>query len=79
MSRPTGVMKITNDYAQAAMDEMDASKTVWAALAYSLAMRLSEDNESDALALLRDEWGTLHRAGIIPQRPKAARAEGGAR
>lgn len=46
-------------------------KTVYAALAMSFAMRLcpeDDENNSQAIALMRQEWATLHVNGIVPQK-----------
>jgi hypothetical protein len=62
---------LTNDYhavAQEALGEK-TPKTVFSALAFSLAMRLSGDNAEQAAELLRSEWRALHAAGIVPQKP----------
>lgn len=62
---------LKNAYALAASPVL-ASKLVWAGLAYSLALRLSDDNHDAAIKLLADEWGVLHANGIIPQKPRVA-------
>jgi hypothetical protein len=63
--------KLYNEYA-AAFGKLyaDTPKTVFAAIAYSFAMRLSEDQPKAALALFAEEWQILHVQGIVPQRPK---------
>ena len=63
-------MKAMNDYACSCENYDKTSKAVFAALAYSLAVRLTGEEDHDgALAILRDEWRTLHEQGIVPQRP----------
>ena len=66
-------MKTMNEYASSCENYDQTSKAVFAALAYSLAVRLTgiadEENHAGALDILRDEWRTLHEQGIIPQRP----------
>jgi len=64
-------MKIGNEYAGAAFGNAYATvpKAVFAALAFSLAMRLTCDAEHAARELLAEEWATLHRCGIVPQKP----------
>jgi len=69
VSRPTGVFKVSNPYAQLIAGYSDTPKAVFAAVAFSLAMRLSEDDPRAAVKLLSAEWETLHRSGIVPQRP----------
>lgn len=70
MTRPMGVFKKSNDYAQKFPNFDATPKAVIAALAFSLAMRCSEDNEDEARKLLIDEWGILHNCGIVPQNPR---------
>jgi hypothetical protein len=61
---------LTNDYANATGRLFGAApKTVWAAIAYSLALRLSEDGHAAAIDLLKEEWAALHANGIVPQKP----------
>lgn len=62
-------MKQTNGYALAYPEYHETPKAVIAAIAYSLALILNEDNEDRAVALLREEWMVLHEAGIVPQKP----------
>lgn len=69
MTRPTGVFKRLNAYANLLADYADTPKAVYAAVAFSLAMRLSEDDPAAAAELLGKEWATLHAQGIVPQRP----------
>jgi hypothetical protein len=63
-------LKLGNEYAHA-MGRMyaDTPKAVFAAVAYSLAMRLEEDNPERAVALLKSEWRALYVIGIVPQKP----------
>jgi hypothetical protein len=67
--RQLGLGKLDNEYATAVRD-IDASKTVWMALAFSFAQRLSDDDPVKARFLLMDEWAKLHDNGIVPQRPR---------
>ncbi len=61
----------TNEY-QEQYPRFDATpKAVIAAIAYSLALQLTEDNHDAARELIMDEWGTLHQNRIIPQKPKS--------
>lgn len=62
-------MKQTNKHAMAYPEYSETPKAVIAAVAYSLALMLNEDNEERAAALLREEWLVLHEAGIVPQKP----------
>jgi len=63
-------LKIHNCYAAAVPDYPNTPKSVFAAIAYSLALRLSGNEvHADALATLRAEWVALHHAKIVPQRP----------
>ncbi len=61
--------KLTNDYAAATAGYKGTPKAVFAALAYSLALRLESDSHDAARRLLSDEWAALHAAGIVPQKP----------
>ncbi len=59
-----------NEYAKNCEGFDKTPKTVFAALAYSLALRLAgNDSHEDALEILRDEWESLNTAGIVPQKP----------
>jgi len=63
---------LSNEYfreAEAALGDRKTPKTVYAALAYSLALRLCEDDHERAKAMIRDEWRALHTSGIVPQKP----------
>jgi len=67
-------MKAMNEYARACGQYEETPKAVFAALAYSLAVRLTgEEDYAGAVAILREEWQTLHEQGIIPQRPPVKR------
>lgn len=61
-------LKISNEYA-AAFERLYAEtpKAVFAALAYSLARRLNEDQHEAAIGELLNEWRILHDNGILPQ------------
>jgi hypothetical protein len=63
----------TNEYQEAFPAYDRTPKAVIAALALSLAMRLSEDDPARAEKLLRDEWRVLHQNNIVPQVPPNAR------
>lgn len=66
--------KTRNEYVVAlGRDYAETPKAVYAALAFSLAMRLSEDDAEAARKLLADEWETLHANEIIPQKPRGER------
>ena len=61
----------TNEYQQR-YPEFDATpKAVVGAVAYSLAMRLCENNHERAAELLRSEWFVLHENSIVPNKPRA--------
>ena len=63
-------IKLHNDYVRAIPDYSDTPKSVMAAVAYSLARRLTgEDDHNGAVRIMRDEWHALHESGIVPQRP----------
>jgi len=64
-----GISKRDNAYAQRIAD-IEASKTVFMAIAYSFALRLTDDNAEEAYRLVLAEWGTLHDNGIVPQQPR---------
>jgi len=66
-------MKTHNDYARCIVDYERIPKAVLAAIAYSFASRLIEDNDSPTMvdAAIMDEWATLHINGIVPQKPTA--------
>lgn len=66
---PQGIKK-SNEYAGSYPGFTETPKSVLAAIAFSLAMRISGDNPEDAAKLLRDEWAALHANGIVPQKPK---------
>ena len=66
-----GISKTTNEYADLVMG-IDAPKTVWMAIAFSLAHRLVDGSTQDAVTLCADEWQLLHVNGIVPQKPRRA-------
>jgi hypothetical protein len=63
-----GIGKTDNEYAREVRD-IDASKTVWMAIAFSFALRIA-GNPTAARELCYSEWETLHDNGIVPQRPR---------
>ena len=65
-------MKHHNEYSIAFPGFDSTPKTVIAAIAFSLAMRLCCDNWKDAQEMIRDEWDALHPY-IVPQKPKVDR------
>ncbi len=67
-----GRTKIHNEYEREAKDALGGGcpKAVFAAIAYSLAMRLCCDNEGLAKELMQSEWHTLYMNNIVPQAPK---------
>ena len=58
-----------NPYQAAFPDFSATPKAVIAAIAYSLAQRLCEDDAAAAAKMIRDEWVHLHASGIVPQKP----------
>ncbi len=46
------------------------AKTVIAAVAYSFALRLTNDDFEAAKKLCTDEWQILYSNGIVPQKPR---------
>jgi hypothetical protein len=61
--------KNDNSYARRVFD-IDAPKTVWMAIAFSLAMRIREDDFALAAQEVYAEWEALHANGIVPQKPR---------
>ena len=66
-------MKTGNQYLQYLSDYSETPKAVYAAIAFSLAMRLTEDDFEAAARLLRGEWDQLHENGIVPQGRRTSR------
>ena len=66
---PMRGIKVSNEYALAIPDYDKMPKAVLAALAMSLALRLSADDFQEARRLLHEEWVALYDAGIVPQKP----------
>ncbi len=64
-----GIGKKANDYSRR-VEQIDASKAVWMAIAFSLAMRIREDHEDLAAEECFEEWKILHENGIVPQKPR---------
>lgn len=63
-----GMGKKDNEYARHVCD-IDASKTVWMAIAVSFAMRIM-GGEVGVRDLILGEWDALHTNGIVPQKPR---------
>ncbi len=59
----------TNEYAKAYPNFDSTPKAVVAAIAYSLALRLAEDNPEVARGILMGEWEVLCKNDIVPQKP----------
>lgn len=57
--------KKMNPYALEVHGYDDTPKAVFAAVAFSLAMRLSEDDYHEARKLLIREWNILTRNGLV--------------
>lgn len=64
------VNKLSNVYADLIPGEIYAAipKTVWAAIAISLAT-CGGDHLDDAVRAIVCEWRILHQNGIVPQKP----------
>ena len=60
-----------NEYATA-LSAFNVPKTVWMALAFSFADRLTGGRlDVEAIrSLIREEWRILHDNGIVPQKPR---------
>jgi len=67
-----GLGKTDNEYAQQVRD-IEASKAVWMAIAYSLANRITCDAPIAARDLCLSEWQALHDNDIVPQKPRVGR------
>lgn len=59
--------KKRNDYVREIPSYDDIPKAVFAAIAFSFAMRLEEDDADRARRLLVTEWAILHQSGLVPQ------------
>ena len=64
-----GRSKSDNDYARQIVD-IDAPKTVFMAIALSLALRLTDEDFEKAARLVWDEWVILEQNGVVPQKPR---------
>ena len=62
--------KLRNVYLSSLPAFTETPKAVYAALALSLALRLSDDDINAARSLLCQEWTTLHAGGLLPQKPR---------
>ncbi len=62
-------MKKLNEYSDAYPNYYYAPKAVIAAVAFSLAMRLCEDNWELAQEMIEDEWDALYPR-IVSQKPR---------
>ena len=70
MARPTGVFKIRNEYVDVlGAVYADTPKAVFAAVAVSLLANIAGVDLGDVGAAIIKEWGALHEAGIVPQKP----------
>lgn len=71
MARPTGVFKLTNEYAgELGKLYAQTPKAVFAAIAVS-ALTTGGDWLDEAQPRILKEWYALYRAGIVPQKPPA--------
>ena len=69
---PYGQAKRDNEYARLVFD-IDAPKTVWMAIAVSLANQIAGgpiDRGHAPTDTLMAEWQALYNNGIVPQKPK---------
>lgn len=67
-----GVGKTDNEYSRLVIN-IEAPKTVWMAIAASLANQVNGGSLDRGIApidTLMAEWQTLHDNGIVPQRPR---------
>jgi hypothetical protein len=60
---------VENDYSRSYPDYSRTPKAVIAAIAYSMALRLCQEDERDAAEMLRQEWALLHENGVLRQEP----------
>lgn len=69
----TGLNTKSNNYVLAMRSELwdHGTKAIFAALAYSFALRIFGDN-ADVDAELAKEWQALYDAKIVPQAPTSA-------
>lgn len=66
--------KKRNAYVHAVVNYDDTPKAVWAAIAFSLALRLAgNDSNNDANLLIAAEWDALYQNQIVPQKPRGSR------
>lgn len=60
----------SNEYANACEGFDKTPKTVYAAIAYSLALRMTgSESHEEAIEIMRGEWDDLYHGGIVPQKP----------
>jgi hypothetical protein len=62
-------LKKRNEYVNGFKNYDKIPKSVWAAIAISLANRIHGDDKQKARYEIFLEWSILHQNGIIPQRP----------
>ena len=64
-------LKRGNEYVDAlGRDFTFTPKSVFAAIAFSFAMRLAGDDSLKARVLFYEEWEMLHENGIVPQKSR---------
>jgi len=63
--------KKDNEYARFVC-HIDASKTVWMALAVAFAQQATGASLETIDAAIMAEWETLHANGIVPQKPRTS-------
>lgn len=71
MARPNGVFKKDNQYMKNIDPAfyVDCPKAVFAAIAASYALNYIGSSFENLTAELHNEWATLHRNGIVDQKP----------
>lgn len=63
----------SNEYQKLLGEDFDKiPKAVLAAIAISLANRITSDNFEESLAVVRSEWWILYENKIVPQKPTIA-------
>lgn len=69
--------KLGNEYSRALGQLFELTpKAVFAAIAYSYATRITEEQPGAAVAEFLNEWRVLHQQGIVPQKPPAETPDG---
>jgi len=71
MPRPNGIFKKNNDYQKAISNKLyaDTPKSVFAALAVSVLVNMCGKSFEEIDSAIIQEWDTLFKQGIVPQKP----------